>query len=107
MQKRIEKRTKNIYLGNSLCSKKILCEFCDFLKEDLRFFVATLWQHWSHLPRLDNCFDSLHSGLSHRDKRRHAVSYNFMHFVFAFPKKIGAPVNNPATGHSPKLVPGC
>ena len=21
--------------------------FDDFLKEDLRFFVATLWQHWS------------------------------------------------------------
>ena len=44
-KKKFEKGRKKIAMGNSLCSKKFLCEFCDFLKQNLQFFVATLWQH--------------------------------------------------------------
>ncbi len=43
---------QNIFhLGNSLCSKRNLCEFCEFLREILRFFAPTLWQHcWKAKP---------------------------------------------------------
>ena len=68
MSKKRFKKDKKMELGNSLCSKKFLCEFCDFLKENLRFFVATLWQHCSSavLPDLAQLRENGASGTPSR-----------------------------------------
>ena len=50
-----KKVLKNFAFGKSLCSKRNLCKFGEFLREILRFFAPTMWQHCSRWTSRGSC----------------------------------------------------